>query len=69
MKHRVLFGFDIVLLALVVGLALGATITFALTVQQQHSTGAFASFTCTEFSPLTGECVVFTNQVERRRYD
>lgn len=69
MKHRVLFGFDIVLLALVVGLALGAAITFGLTAQPLRSTGALESFTCTEFSPITGECVVFTNQQERRRYD
>lgn len=34
-----------------------------------QSWGAFDGFRCTEFSPVTGECVVFTNQEERRRYD
>lgn len=51
------------MLGLVFGIALGLWARTLLT------TGALDAFTCTEYSPVTGQCVVFTNQVERRRYD
>lgn len=30
---------------------------------------AFDALRCTEYSPINGKCVVFTDQQERRRYD
>lgn len=52
---------------LIAGFILGAfTGLWAAVVQ---TAGSLDAYVCTEYSPVTGKCVVFTNIKEQRRYD
>ena len=52
---------------LVSGLVAGAVI--GLMAAALLTAGSPAPFTCTEYSPITGKCVVLVNQQEKSRYD
>lgn len=56
-------SFDVAVLAWCFGLLLGLLLGLAM------SNDKLSGFHCTEYSPVTGQCVVFTNQQEKRRYD
>lgn len=53
---------EVWLFGIVVGMVLGVCLAILFNV------GVFDAYRCTEYSPVTGKCVVFTDQQERSRY-